>query len=235
MPLQATLQLVAGIAASAIMLRSIDVRPWGDVGMDAAAARPRPLAEGALLGGGTIGLACAALLATGLLRIVPAAPGPSLAAAVPITVLLLVAALGEELAMRGYLLTALGDAFGARWAVLVTSALFGVLHLGNPGATVESLLIVMLAGIFLGAIRLAFRSVYAAAAAHVAWNWMLAVPFHAAVSGIALDAPDYRTVDAGPDWLTGGPWGPEGGAAAAAAMLIGLAYLHRTRRRRGEL
>ena len=36
---------------------------------------------------------------------------------------------------------------------------------------------------------------------------------------LPLDTPDYAMVDDGPDWLTGGTWGPEGGAAGAAGML----------------
>jgi hypothetical protein len=36
--------------------------------------------------------------------------------------------------------------------------------------------------------------------------------------------------DVGPAWLTGGKWGPEGGAAAAAGMLAGLAVLVAWRR-----
>jgi membrane protease YdiL (CAAX protease family) len=232
--LQVGIQLLAVVAATAIMLRSIDVRPLGDVGLDRVASRPRALLEGALLGGGTIGLACALLLAAGELRIVAGPAGSSLSAAVPLTVFLVGAALTEELLVRGYLLTALADGIGMRWAVVATSLMFGAMHIWNAGATVESILIVTLAGLFLGAIRVAFRSVYAASAAHLAWNWTLAVALHAYVSGIHFEAPDYRTVDGGPDWLTGGPWGPEGGAAAAAAMLVGLAYLHRTRRRRGE-
>ena len=41
-----------------------------------------------------------------------------------------------------------------------------------------------------------------------------------------LARPDYQIVDAGPDWLTGGSWGPEGGAGAGAGMLVGLTYLY---------
>lgn len=233
--LQVALQLLAAVVATAIMLRSIDVRPWSDVGMDRAAARPRVLAEGWLLGGLAIGLACVVLLLAGWLQIVPGPEGSSLAAALSLTVFLIVAALGEELISRGYLLTTLRDGLGERTAVGVTSLLFGAAHLRNAGVTVESFLIVTLAGVFLGAVRVAFRSVYASSAAHVAWNWMLAVAFHASVSGIHFEAPDYRTVDHGPDWLTGGSWGPEGGFAAALGMLAALAYLYRTRlRRRGE-
>ena len=234
--LQVSLQLLAAVIATAIMLRSVDVRPWSDVGMDRGAARPRLIAEGWLLGGMAIGVACAVLLLAGWLQIVPGPEGSSLAAALSLTVFLIVAALGEELISRGYLLTTLRDGLGERTAVGVTSLLFGAAHLRNAGVTVESFLIVTLAGVFLGAVRITFRSVYASSAAHVAWNWVLAVAFHASVSGIHFDAPDYRTVDHGPDWITGGPWGPEGGFAAALGMLAALAYLfYRTRhRRRGE-
>ena len=73
--------------------------------------------------------------------------------------------------------------------------------------------------------RVAYDSLYAAWAAHVAWNWVMAVPLHAPVSGLRFEAPDYRTVDAGPDWITGGAWGPEGGMGAAAGMLAALTLL----------
>jgi hypothetical protein len=75
------------------------------------------------------------------------------------------------------------------------------------------------------------RSLYAAWMAHFAWNWTMAVLLHIPVSGLETETPDYRTVDAGPDWATGGPWGPEGGAAAALGMVGGIGYLL-TRRRR---
>ena len=101
MLLQVSLQLVAVVLVTAIMLRSVDVRPWSDVGMDRSAVRPRVLVEGWLLGGLAIGVACAALLAAGLLRVVPGPEGSSLSAALSLTVFLIVAALGEELISRG--------------------------------------------------------------------------------------------------------------------------------------
>jgi len=226
--------VLSALAATAIMLRLIDGRPWSDVGLGWQAARPRALLEGLLLGGVTIGAACGALLALGWLRIVPATPGSSFVAAARISVLLLPAALAEEVVSRGYLLTVIRNATSAWIAVAFTSLLFGVAHLRNPGVTIGSFVNVTLAGVFLAAVRLAFDSLYAAWAAHAAWNWIMAVPFHASVSGLAFDAPDYRTVSDGPAWATGGAWGPEGGVAAAAGMLAGLYYLYRARRRREE-
>jgi hypothetical protein len=46
------------------------------------------------------------------------------------------------------------------------------------------------------------------------------------VSGLPSNDPDYRVVDSGPDWLTGGKWGPEGGVAAVAAMFLVFFYLY---------
>jgi hypothetical protein len=61
--------------------------------------------------------------------------------------------------------------------------------------------------------------------AHFAWNWTMAVLFHTAVSGYPFESPRYRYVDAGPDWATGGSWGPEGGIPAGLGMIGGMAFL----------
>jgi hypothetical protein len=120
---------------------------------------------------------------------------------------------------------------GLALLIVFGSVVAAALPLAIGGAAV----VVALAGIFLAVVRVAYESLYAAWAAHAAWNWIMAVPFHASVSGIAFDAPDYRTVSSGPAWATGGAWGPEGGVAAAVSMLAGLFYLYRSRRRREEL
>src|SRR6185503_11806619 len=161
----------------------------------------------------------------GWLGRLPATPGAWLPAALRVSLFLLPAAFAEELATRGYVFAVLREVWGWRWTLFATSAVFGLLHLANAGANVQSVSLVILAGVFLGAVLLATRSLYAAWMAHFAWNWTMAVIFHTAVSGLPLETPDYRYADAGPDWATGGQWGPEGGAAGALGMLGGLAYL----------
>jgi membrane protease YdiL (CAAX protease family) len=225
------LVLAAALGATALMLRWVERRPWSDVGLGAGAARPPLFGIGWVLGFVAIGASCAVLLLVGWLRIAPADPGSSLGAAARLTVFLLPAALSEEVLCRGYLLTVLRDRMGVRAAVGATSAVFGALHVTNPGWTVASLAVVAMAGVFLAVVRLAYDSLYAAWAAHLAWNWVMAVPLHAPVSGLRLEAPDYRTVSAGPQWLTGGAWGPEGGLAAVLGMLGCLTFLYARRRR----
>ena len=114
------------------------------------------------------------------------------------SIFLLPAAFYEELSTRGYIFAVLRESIGWRSAVVATSVVFGLLHVRNAGASVQSVTLVVLAGVFLAGVLVATRSLYAAWMAHFAWNWTMAVVFHTAVSGLPLESPDYRYVDAGP-------------------------------------
>lgn len=221
------IEVLAALLATWFALRYVDRKPWADVGLDRAAARPRNVSLGFLIGGLAIAIPIALLIATGWLDRAPATATTWAGPTTRITLLLLPAALAEELVTRGYLLTVFRDALNWRWSVAITSVAFGLLHLQNPGANAQSVILVALAGVFLATIRIATGSLYAAWAAHFAWNWVMAALFHAPVSGFAFELPAYRYVDAGPDWATGGSWGPESGIPAGLAMLIGTGLLLR--------
>lgn len=223
------------LGAHYIALRLVDKRPWSDVWLDRDAARPALLARGFVLGALAIAIPTLLLMTVGWMQFREGAQESLLAAALRVSMILLPAAFYEELATRGYLFAVLRDALGWRTALLAMSVIFGLLHWKNPGASVESVMLVILAGIFLGVVVIATKSLYAAWMAHFAWNWTMAVVFHTAVSGLPLESPDYRLVDAGPDWITGGAWGPEGGAAGGLGMLAALAYLYARGYRRTKL
>lgn len=228
------LAVASALIATWIMLRT-EKQSWRFVGLDRPAAAPAVVIKGALLGGATIGGASLVLLATSMLRIDSAAPGSWWGEAARSAAFLLPAAFFEELLLRGFAFAVLRRAGGWRLALIVTSVVFGSLHAWNPGADAQSILAVTVAGFFLGGVLLATGSLYAATAAHFAWNWVLAGALHIAVSGLPSRDPDYRTVETGPDWLTGGPWGPEGGLVAVAAMFIAIFYLYGRYLRRMEL
>lgn len=155
--------------------------------------------------------------------------------ALRVAVLLLPAALVEELVFRGYPFAVLRDAWGWKVALVVTSIAFGVAHVDNPGADLEAIIAVIVAGVFLGSVLVATGSLFAAWMAHFSWNWMMAAVLHTAVSGLPFSAPDYRIIDAGPDWATGGRWGPEGGVGALVGMLVVLGFLYARWQRRAAL
>ena len=216
-----------------LTLRTFDKRPWSSVWLHEEAASPRVLLTGAVLGAVPIGIVSLLLVGVGLLAIRPAPDGSSLKVALQTLMLLLPAAFLEELLSRGYLFATLREWLGSRTAVIVTSVGFGLLHLFNPHVSVMSIVLVTLAGVYLAVVLLATQSLYAAWIAHFAWNWMMAGLLHVPVSGLPLSSPDYQIVDAGPDWITGGQWGPEGGAAAGLGIFGGMAYLYwRSRQRR---
>jgi membrane protease YdiL (CAAX protease family) len=220
------LNLAAVIFATWVMLRKVDKLSWREVGLDREAASPTVLLKGAAIGALTIGVASAFLLAIHMLRIDHTAPGSWWGEAGHSTIFFLPAAFFEELFIRGYVFALLRRAAGWKFALTATSIVFGLLHAANPNPDAESILAVMVAGFFLGGILLATRSLYAAGAAHFAWNWVMSGALHIAVSGLPSGDPDYRVVDSGPDWLTGGQWGPEGGFAAVVAMFVVLLYLY---------
>lgn len=216
---------LALLAATYVCVYWIDHRTWEFVRLGRPAAQPARIAAGTLMGALAIGVPCVVLLMTHELRVEPAPGGSWGDTALRAALLLIPAALTEELLMRGYVFAVLRETVGWRWALIGTSIVFGLLHVRNPGADAEAIVLVIIAGFFLGAIVIVTESLYAAWAAHFAWNWVMAGALHTAVSGLGLATPNYRVVDAGPDWLTGGAWGPEGGVAAGLGMFAFLFYL----------
>lgn len=223
-----------------VMLRLVDRMPWSYVGLGREQASIRRLGGGLILGALAIGIPSLALLSLDWLEPQSSSltgAGRWLRFAAMMAWFLLPAALAEELMLRGYPFAVLREKLGWQVSIITTSVIFGLLHWQNPSSGLQPLVLVMLAGVFLGAILLVSGSLYAAWMAHFAWNWTMAALLHADVSGVMpIPPPGYRIADAGPDWATGGAWGPEGGAGAAVGMGAALFYLGYFRariRRRG--
>lgn len=225
-PLYPWLMLVAMASACFVAIEHVDGQTWGTLGMEQGAWRARVLTGGWLLGLLAIAAVVGLLLLTGGQRLVRL-PGSSeslgwLRTAGWAMWLLAPAALWEELLFRGYLWRVAEDAAG-RWVALwSTSVAFGVVHMMNPGATLLTLAVVVLAGVCLGLIRDVTQSLPAAWLAHLAWNWGMAAVAHAPVSGLPFDAPGWRLEPVGPIWWSGGAWGPEGGLGAFLVLLAAL-------------
>lgn len=138
--------------------------------------------------------------------------------------ILAVAAMAEEALFRGYPFQLLAREFGPVFAVIVTSGLFTAAHAGNPNVGGLGLANIFLAGVLLALAYLRTRSLWFATAVHVGWNWTVAVAADLPVSGFDfMDTPLFDPVLSGPDWLTGGAFGPEG--SLAVTLAAGLAIL----------
>ncbi len=142
------------------------------------------------------------------------------------------AAAAEEMLFRGYPLQTLTRARMAWLGVLLTSVPFAAVHLRNPNVVPGFTFInTALAGVWLAIAYLRTRSLWLPLGLHWSWNWVQASLLGLPVSGIdrIAPAPLLRAVNVGPDWLTGGAYGIEGGAACTVALLVSTVVIWRAK------
>jgi membrane protease YdiL (CAAX protease family) len=228
----ATVPGLLGALVAARLLRVLDGRPGVAIGFPLDARAPRESGWGLALGVG-IALAAVGLIAAAggvRWRAEGGTAAGWLGAGGYALWLLAIPAAAEEALVRGYPLRALAEAKGPVWALVVTSVGFAALHLANPGIDAIGMVNLTAAGLLLGAVALRTGSLWWASGVHLGWNWALAFLVDVPVSGLeTVDAPFVEAATRGPDWLSGGPFGPEGSAVAGCAMLGAAAWVWRTR------
>jgi len=147
----------------------------------------------------------------------------------------MLAAIGEELALRGGAFRILEDIFGTTAALAGSAALFGLLHALNPGATaVSTVAIALEAGVLLAAAYALARNLWLPIGIHFGWNFTVGGVFGAAVSGFAGDKGVFSVTLAGPTLLSGGKFGPEASVVAVAVTLAAAIALIVMTVRRGR-
>lgn len=134
-------------------------------------------------------------------------------------------AVGEEIVFRGIFFRILDQSFGTITAVVLSSAVFGLLHALNHGATWWSTTAVALeGGAMLGAAFAASRTLWLPIGLHFGWNFTEGGIFGAAVSGGTYHGLIANTLS-GPAIWTGGAFGPEASAVAVITCLPIVAIL----------
>lgn len=143
-------------------------------------------------------------------------------------VIFIIAAAFEESLFRGYIFQTLTRANLAWAAIVSTSVFFGAVHLGNQNANWISTMNTVLAGIWLAIAYLKTRDLWFPFGIHLMWNWTQGAIFGIPVSGSRefTNAPLLQTTDGGPNWLTGGEYGIEGGIACTLAILAATAAIY---------
>jgi uncharacterized protein len=189
---------------------------------------PRDLLVGSILAMVAVGVTHLLILATTTLR---HGRGGGLSGW-EIGMIFLPAVVHEEMLFRGYAFQAL-----VRWnragAVLVSSAIFALLHLGNQGIGVVPVVNIFLAGIVLALAVLRWQSLLVAIGAHFAWNVLSGPLLGHEVSGWVPAGRLLETVDRGPAWLTGGTFGIEASVLMTGVEIVLIAALARGLNARG--
>jgi uncharacterized protein len=155
-----------------------------------------------------------------------------------VAVLIVIAAFLEELVYRCLLFRLLERALGTWIALAAQALIFAVAHLenvdqGGSGDVVAMLVSVTLIGMLWALLFVLARNLWMVAAHHAAWNFTILL------SGVPLSGiEDWRALAplesryAGPDWLTGGMFGPESSLLVIVSTTVVVVLLLRAARRR---
>ena len=133
----------------------------------------------------------------------------------------------EELMSRGYHLQTIASGLNLFWGLVISSVIFGALHLANPNATWIGALGIFFAGLFLGYAYIRTKKLWLSIGLHIGWNFFEGVVFGFPVSGLDIYHMTRLNVS-GPDLWTGGNFGPEAGLIILPAIVLGtsLVYLY---------
>ena len=132
----------------------------------------------------------------------------------------LVIAVGEEIIFRGIIFRMIAERWNVVIALVVSSLLFGAIHIVNPDASIwTSVAITIEAGLLLGAAYSFSGNLWLPIGIHWAWNFMEGNIFCFYVSGHPENYRMLTPAISGPNIYTGGDFGPE---ASIIAIILGM-------------
>jgi membrane protease YdiL (CAAX protease family) len=233
------LSLLAALLCVALSAR-LERRPWEAYGLPPRAAFGARFWEGTLWGVAPVSVLLAAIWAAGGWSATGLAQrgGTEARYALLWALAFLVAGVNEEVLFRGYSLLTLARGMGFWPAALLLSALFGADHyFTKPMETWADGLSTGLIGLFLCyTVRLS-GDIWLACGFHFAWNFAALAVFggpNTGNDGKPITGHLLASSFHGPQWLTGGPMGPEA-SLLVFPLIAGLfaACAWRFRRRPG--
>lgn len=219
---------VLAIAAFCSVLgvtRVVDRQPIASLGLTPARAVPQFI-RGSAIGAGIIIAAVALLMVLGIARRlpVPRAQATTLAIAAVAT---LVNAFTQEILFQGYLLPSILRRSTPYVALAASGIVFVLIH--GPAAVLDPIpgLNLFLAALLLGSARLRSNALWLPLGIHFGWNLVEGPLLGLIVSGHELAG--WKLLElAGPRYLSGGTYGPEGSLVATVMTLVGLGIVCRT-------
>ncbi|MEZ5460664.1 lysostaphin resistance A-like protein [Dokdonella sp.] len=228
----------AGILFTAIAGYWVYVRLHERRKADELRLKPVSILIGGASGAVLIGIPIAVLFAIGAYELILMRGAST--ALFGVAALIGIAATLEELVFRCVLFRIVERAWGTVIAIPIQAALFALQHLENvaQGGTIDAVLMIVsvtVLGAFWAGVFVFTRNLWATAANHAAWNFTILL------SGVPLSGiEEWRTLApleiryAGPDWLTGGMFGPESSVLVIAVATVATILLLTAARRRGK-
>jgi membrane protease YdiL (CAAX protease family) len=141
-----------------------------------------------------------------------------------------VAAMFEEVLFRGYLFQTLMRGIKFIPAVIAVGLFFGFAHIRNPNAQVVGVLNTVLVSVLFCFAYWRTRGLWLPFGIHFAWNFAQTTLYGFPTSGKHFSEYELtRLTQFGPEWITGGAYGPEGGVLATLMIVLCGAYVYFSR------
>jgi hypothetical protein len=208
---------VKAVAAFFVLLATwvvsrMEKRPLADYGIPLRKALGIRLWEGLVWGFALLSAMLLILRASGHFEIesVSLTGGAALRYAAAWGAAFILVSLSEEFGFRGYLLFTCSRSMRFWPAALWLSALFGAVHLFNPGENALGILQVFEFGLLLCLTIRRTGNLWFAVGFHAAWDWAETFFYGTPDSGLLGIGRFLNGSVHGPNWLTGGSAGPEG-------------------------
>ncbi|HEX2984060.1 MAG TPA: type II CAAX endopeptidase family protein [Ignavibacteriales bacterium] len=232
----ATIIMMIGVTAATLIAGLLlDKRKFIDFGFKINSNWLKDLFFGFILGGVLMLLVFLSQLWTGQISV--ESVNFSLSSLWPLSVglgIFMLVGFYEELLSRGYHLInitegiyhpSIGIQLAVYFAVIISSSVFGIGHLGNPGATWVSTVNIILAGVLLAVGMVFTKQLGISIGLHISWNFFQGNIFGFAVSGTTVNFSLINIRTTGSELFTGGAFGPEAGLVGVFAMLMGIALI----------
>lgn len=226
------------IASTVLAAKGLDNRPWQQFGVVFDKKHMREWAYGFVLAAIAMGIIFAIEYAVGWLTVTRFGWQQINASHYVLTfggyfLFMVLVGFWEELVFRGYQIINASEGLNlpdiprkqaVLLAVLISSVAFGIGHAFNPNAGWISTLNIILAGVMLAFPFIVTGRLSLSIGLHIGWNFFQGGVFGFPVSGMPGRASLLQINQQGPDWLTGGAFGPEAGMIGLLAMgvIIGM-------------
>lgn len=240
--LNVCLSLLAYTLSAWIATRYLDNRSFRSLGLHLDAGWFRELGVGFLIAALVMAFIFLVELATGWIRFTGFGWERAWSVPYPLPLLgylagMLMVGFYEELVFRGYQITNMVEGFSGEHisplqavgaAILLSSSIFGILHSGNPNASVVSTINIMMAGVVLAVPYLLTGRLGLSVGLHAGWNFLQGGIFGFPVSGSPSRSSLLQIRETGPDIFTGGSFGPEAGLMGIVGLILilVLCYLY---------
>ena len=129
----------------------------------------------------------------------------------------------EEIVTRGWFMNVIGARYNITFGLILSSVIFGLLHLLNPQVNLLAVINIILVGFFYGLYVIKTNDLWAVCGMHTAWNFAQGNIFGFEVSGINVQVCSIFDLNlVGNDVISGGVFGPEAGLISTFVLLVGI-------------